>query len=255
MGAGANAVLSHVADVLVNISQNCVTAVGNQFQLDTGGAREVVIRGLDVTTTGSATMGRCESNTDVDIGPVHAAIDDRLEQVMRAAEQMEGDEVNFTVNIRESITADVVTNCTAVAVNTVRLLFRDVEESVLIDNVNIRQHAQAEMTRCIQNAQVRIGNDTRPLRQYLEEHEDDFEVDDGAGGAIRGGRRAHAERYARPTCKTLPQAMRMLRVAAIASLACILIATGLLIREHYRKLTPVSGTPRKQQPRRTGPRP
>jgi hypothetical protein len=236
MGAGANAVLSQVADVLVNISQNCVATVGNQFQLDTGGAREVVIRGLDVTTTGSATMGRCQSTTtDVDIGPVHAAIDDRLEQVVRAAEQMEGDEVNFTVNIRESITADVVTNCTAVAVNTVRLLFRDVEESVLIDNVNIRQHAQAEMTRCIQNAQVRIGNDTRPLRQYLEEHEDHFEVDDGAGGAIRGGRRAHAKRYARPTCKTLPEAMLLLRVAAIASLACILIATGLLIREHRKQ--------------------
>ena len=53
-----------------------------------------------------------------------------------------------------------------------------------IKNVNVNQVARAQIAKCISNIQVRVGNGTRPLKKFIEDHEDQIEVTPLRGGAV-----------------------------------------------------------------------
>lgn len=184
MGRKTEALLEQMADVVVNVNQECIASAMASFDLDIKGAKEVVISGLDVRSDAKTKVARCESTQDVDVGLIQTKMSERLDEVVRAAQGMEGDEVSLKVKIKETFTVNSTTNCTAVAIASTALRFANTKGNVTIRNVKVNQVARAQVAKCISNLQVRVGSGTRPLKQFIEDHEDEIEVTPLKGGVV-----------------------------------------------------------------------
>ena len=184
MGKQTEALLEQIADVMVETNQECSAMALAEFVLQIDGAKEVVISGLDVTNTASTKVSNCDENVDKDIGRLNDPIEERLDQVVKVAESMEGDERSFKTVIKNSFKITTHTRCAAMAIASTKIKFKDVKNKVTIENVKANQTARAQIVKCISNVQVRVGKDTKPLRKFIEENEDWLEVTPLKGGDV-----------------------------------------------------------------------
>lgn len=184
MGKPAEALLEQIADVMVTSNQECSAIALAEFDLEIDGAKEVVISNVNVNNTASTKVENCDENVDIDIGRMNDPIEERLDQVVKVANSMEGDEVSFKTVIKNSFKVETHTKCAAFAVASTKIKFKDVKGKVTIENVQATQVARAQIKKCISNVQVRIGKDTKPLRKFIEENEDWLEVTPLKGGEV-----------------------------------------------------------------------
>ena len=154
MGKKTEALLEQVADVIVQVTQECVNTAATGFNLEVDNADYVVIDGLTVDSTVETSTRRCEKREDIDIGRIQSGVGDRLDQVVKAADGMRGDEVQFKAKIKESITVKAATTCTAIALASTSLRFANTQGKVVIQNVKVNQVARAQIAKCISNVQA-----------------------------------------------------------------------------------------------------
>lgn len=187
MGRKTDAVLEHISDVLIRAEQDCLTSAVSSNEITVGGARNINISNVTLTTTARGTSENCTQTVNVGIGETQTQekMKKRLENVIKAENSMRGDKVKFVQRITDSFDVRVRNTCSAIAIATTKLHFGKVGGDVTIDNVDIRSTATARIMKCISNVQVRIGNTQKPLQRFIEDEEEWFDIEPLEGG--KGG--------------------------------------------------------------------
>jgi hypothetical protein len=186
MGRRARAMVEQLSDVIVSTNQQCMSQAIGRFGLAIDGAHNVTITGLRISTTvaGGGTSN-CVQDIKVDVAPLHDAIERRWDQVSTAREALRGRNTQLKVAVREALTVNVVQRCMAVAANSVKLRFANVQGDVDIRNLQVEQRARAYISRCLQNVGVAVGEHRQPLLKVLEDNEDALgTVEEVPGGDV-----------------------------------------------------------------------
>lgn len=180
-------VLKKIGSTIVKISQQCLVEASNTFVLDLQ-ADTITLENVNVSSTTNRAVSDCNSRTGIAEGPLRTAIDDALTGVRTAAEDGNvldpyavhngyKDGVNFTFAIKNAINVDVVNRCLAMALNSMVIRFREAR-TISIKNVTVNQVANAEITECIGNVEVRIGETSQTLMQFLERNHNQYDYED-----------------------------------------------------------------------------
>lgn len=178
MGKKTQAVLDLVSDVMVDVNQSCIASAVSSAIVDIKGANKVVISGLNMTSD-ITTKASCQQEKDIQIGPMQDTLRAKLQAKMTASNSnTEADTARLVTRISEAINVEVVSSCNAMAINDLKIEIANVKGTVTIENLNITQKANATINKCIQKDTVRVGS--VPLKKYIEDNEDQFDIEDGA---------------------------------------------------------------------------
>jgi hypothetical protein len=230
MGKG-QAALNLISNQLVNVSQDCFAQASNIFKLDIEGD-EVNIDGLTINATAKTNMGTCSSTTGITSGPLHSGLSTALDKIQPkapdgsikdvfAAFKKSNNRINMKTTIQDSIGVEVVNRCLAVALNSMIFRLKNARK-IDIQNVTINQVATAEITECIANVDIRIGNTTQSLQQFLERNEDQYDV-------------AGYKPDPPVVCKEYENAKKMLIYGASGAAGFVMIVVMIILVVRYMK--------------------
>lgn len=177
MGKKAEVLLEQISKAVVTVAQNCIASAAATVDINIEGAKTVDIDGLVINSNVGGNVKECKSTKDVDIGQIKQTVNETMKKLVSAASDIEGDTVDLVANIGSTLEVSVIQSCIALAIASTVIDLKNVEESVVFKNVEINQRATSTVKQCIQNAQVRVGDSTKPLRRFLEEVEDKINVE------------------------------------------------------------------------------
>lgn len=230
MGRKTEAILEQIADVVVNNSQSCIASAIASVDIDISGAKEVVIDGMEFNSTVKTSVEDCESSEDIDVGLIQTKVNERMDEIVNAADSMTGDEVKLKVGIQDLFEVNNEVNCTALAIATTTMKFANVENRVTFKDVEINQVATAAVKKCVSNLQVRVGDSKKPLRNFLQEFEDGIEVTPLKGGKVSpDGKPLRGK----GTCTSMQEADAFLKKSVIGSLALVVLVALVISALYY----------------------
>lgn len=157
MGVKTDAVLNHIASVIVNANQTCIASAAASFRLDIDKAEEVIISNIDVDASAGVSNTSCKQ-----IVSVENLLD------LKDLNLPSKTEANIRATLEETITIDVVSSCVSIAVASIQIRLGTIKNTVEIKNVNIKQIARAKIKECIQRVRVKNGS---TLGDFLLENE------------------------------------------------------------------------------------
>lgn len=169
MSQKTQVILNTLAKVIVNINRTCISSALNQFKLDIKHAQNVDIDNLTMSATGQ-TQGKCDQFKTVDMNAIKTGMQKQLDDML-SVNTNDSKLIQLKTSIVESINTKIVQECSVSSTNTTGILLKNITDTVSIKNVDVDQVAAAQMTQCIQNAQVTVGTNTiQPLKDYLDYH-------------------------------------------------------------------------------------
>lgn len=208
MGDKTTAVLNSVSQAVYNVRQSCVASALSIQTVAASNDKSVDINGLDMTNTASTQVNSCTETSSVDMQSIYGNMDTLLNQVIKAANGMEGTKKTFIATLKSAITVDVVNNCTALAISATKVLVQQAQ-SVTFDNVRISNIATATIQKCLQTVNIVIGGQPTTLEDYVKQNEPWMaSVAGPAGPATSGGgpvNNALANQKVFPSCDALKQ--------------------------------------------------
>ena len=154
--------------VIIKSQNSCLAAAQNKFLIDIGTARNVNIENVSIVQLAKAIDSKCSQDVEIDIGSLEFDIQQSLDQSIQSADE---DDTSTTLLIKNNITNSLrkgnIEGCISSAVNDYKASFGELEGNVDFINFSLKQFATAEVTKCIQEANFKVGEQT--LADYLDE--------------------------------------------------------------------------------------
>lgn len=176
-------VLQQIGESIVKLSQQCLLRASNIFVLELE-ADTVTLEDVAINSRTNTALTTCSTKTGIAEGPIRTGMDEALTGLQTtSADGLVVDPysrfrghtngVDFVMAVRSAVTVDVVNRCLAMALNSMVLRLKNAR-TITLKNVTINQVANAEITECIGNVDVQIGDTTQSLRQFLERNESQY---------------------------------------------------------------------------------
>lgn len=169
-GNKVNAIVNTISTVLVHSNLSCYVGTVNNVGISITNSGDVTIKNMTIISNGSSSMGDCSKVQNYNKGPLEQNVSNILDQMLSAAEDMNEDLLNFKAAIKQSVTVDVVDSCAVNAVDTAIISFANVKGGVVIDSVDIVQTASANLSQCLAQVSVAVGDTTKSLHDYIQEN-------------------------------------------------------------------------------------
>lgn len=155
-------IVDAIANVIATAHQECILQASSQFTLQVDNTDTLIIKNMNVTSN-ATTSKSCTQTTQISL---FDKLDEDMDQAVRELFLISDlDQYkSLKINIRESITVDVVNKILAIAIAGISIKIKNVKDTVKILNLNVIQEATATIRDCLQY--VQISNST--LKQYLD---------------------------------------------------------------------------------------
>jgi hypothetical protein len=176
-----------ISSQIATVSQDCFTQASNIFKMNLKAEDTVNLSNINVTSDSTTHIASCSATTGIEQGIMHKQLDRALDQlqptesdgsVLDAFSSFNGytRRINMRSIIRDSITVDIVNRCLAVSMNAAIFEFNNAK-NINISNLDVTQTAKSTISECVSNADIKIGNTTQSLMQFLERNEDQYNVE------------------------------------------------------------------------------
>lgn len=182
--------LKKIGQNIVSVSQQCLLNASNIFVLDLQ-ADTINLSDVVINPQTNQALTNCSLQTGLAQEPVNAGVQRALQGVtVRSPDGLvrdpyaryngHQDGVDFTLAVRTAVNVEVVNRCLAMALNSMVIRFKNAK-SITIKNMTVTQVANVEITDCIGNVEVRIGDTTQTLMQFLERNESQYDYTEYKG--------------------------------------------------------------------------